>query len=469
MSTKRVKRSVVVSTLTTSFALVAAMTAILAGVITYIAWSFTFENYVRRNLQYSAEYIAQHAGAAYYSFDGWNFCSRAMIPQIAPRQDVVVQIFDSENRLIYDEGVFALPASNPYDRFELNTYGIEELSAGDENVVIAPIIVDFRQVGEVRVLPYESAGLLTPHDLEMRTTSLVALSVAGIIAIVASTLIGIAASRRLVKPILQVTEAAQRLRDGDEDARTGLTGSGEVSQLGLVFDRMADVIQHDRERERGMMSGVAHELRTPLMGIQATVEAIEDGIYPADSKHLSIILQETKRLTQLTDSLLELSRLENDKKELSLSVIDLSDPVNAVIAVNTARIEFAGLRLEVDLEPQLMVSADAARLQQAVTNLVTNSIRYTPEGGTITVRSYAEGKWARLSVTDTGIGISEEDLGHVFNRFWRADAARDRATGGTGIGLPIAKEIIERHNGSIEVESDKDVGATFTISLPRVE
>jgi signal transduction histidine kinase len=442
------------------------MTAMLAGLITYVTWSFAFDNYIRRNLQYSAEYVAQHAAQAYSTFDGWDFSYQALIPKVFPREDGIVQIFDSEGRLVYDEIAYA-SLTSPYTRSDFLARSTKELSPNNGDVIVVPIVVDYRQGGEVRICACGPTGFLTPHDLEMRATSLTALGIAGVIAVILSTLLGVVTSRRMVKPILQVTEAARRLRDGDETARTGLKGEGEVSQLGFVFDRMADVIQHDRERERRMTSGVAHELRTPLMGIQATVEAIEDGIYPADSKHLSIITEETKRLKHLTDSLLELSRLENEKEAFPLSLIDLNEPVDAVLAVNQARIERAGLSTEVDLTPELMVKANAARLQQAVTNLIVNAIRYTPKGGTLSVHSYADGRWVRLVISDTGIGMSEDDLVHAFSRFWRADEARARTTGGTGIGLPIAREIIDRHHGTIEVESNKGQGATFTISLPK--
>jgi len=443
------------------------MTAILAGVITYITWSFAFENYIRRNLQYSADYVAQHASAAYYVFDGWNFSYRTMIPQIAPRQDIIVQIFDNNELLLYDESTFN-SALCPATGNQPCPCELEELTAGGEGVVTAPIVVDLRRVGEVRVLAHGSTGLLTQHDLQMRNTSFLALSVAGVAAVIVSTFIGVISSRRLVNPILQVTEVAQRLRDGDEDARTNLAeDGGEISQLGFTLDRMADSIQHDRERERRMTSGVAHELRTPLMGIQATVEAIEDGIYPADGQHFSIISRETKRLTQLTDSLLELSRLENDQTEFPMSIIDLNDPIRASLEINAALLDSAGLRLQVDLTPQLKVNANANRLQQAVTNLLSNSIRYTPKGGTVVVRSYPKDDQVYVAIEDSGIGMSEEEVSHVFGRFWRADSARDRATGGTGIGLPITKEIVERHKGTIRAESKEGEGTTFTICLPR--
>ena len=465
----RVRHGSFATRLGLTFALIAAMTAVLAGAISYVAWSMAFENYVRKNLESTATYVATHAGSAYLLFDGWDFSYRAMIPQVAPRQDVIVQIFDNNDRLIYDESIFnPVVRDATHELFEV--HGERELDASNDDVITAPIIVDFVHVGEVRVYAYGSIGMLTAHDVEMRNTSLIALAAAGAIAVAVSTIIGLSYSRSLVTPISKVTQAAQHIRDGDESARSELQGDDEIAQLGITFDKMADAIQRARERDRRVAGDVAHELRTPLQGIQATVEAIEDGVYPADSKHLGIILNETQRLTGLTNSILELSRLEAGTSDFVQSLIDLNNPVQAAIAVNSARIESTDLHLRTQLSDQgLIVMGSAERLQQAVTNLLTNSIRYTPTGGTITVKTFAAAGRACVSVTDTGIGMTQTEIDQVFERFWRADSARDRATGGIGIGMPITREIVDRHDGEIVVESEKGVGTTFTIQIPLEE
>jgi len=467
---QKTKRSKFAIRLGFNFALVAAMTAILAGVISYVAWSFAFENYVRENLQSTANYVARHASSAYQMFHGWEFSHGAVIPQVSAQQDITVQIFDNDDRLIYDERhhspIIHGEAQGLFDEAIEGTQGTRELASDGENVFTAPVIVDFVRVGEVRVWAYSPTGLLTTHDLQLRNTVMIAVSASGIVAMMVSSFVGIMYSRRLVVPIRKVTVAAQRMRDGDENARSGLDGNSEIDQLGITFDKMADSIQNDRKYERRMMGDIAHEVRTPLMGIQSTAEAIEDGVYPADSEHLSIITNETKRLSRLTSALMELSRLKDDQIGFPVSLIDLNEPINAAVAVNSARAEALDLNLVLDLQPNIKVQANAERLQQAFTNLLSNSIRYTPEGGTVAVRTVAKDGFVYISVEDSGVGMCEKDVKHVFERFWRADDARDRATGGVGIGLPITKEIINRHNGEIFAESTLGVGTTFTIKLP---
>jgi len=448
------------------------MTAISGVLITYVAWSFAFESYVRRNLQDTADFVALHTVTAYSTYGGWDPAIGSAIPKVGPRQDVIVQIFDVRDNLVYDESLFGIRPHDLYDfggpPYDVQTTqsDIQMLQPEDRDVITAPVIVNSLQVGEVRLLAYGPAGLLTDHDLEMRTMSLLALATAGFVAICISTVIGIFYSRRLVMPIRQIADVAQRMRDGDEDARVSLAGDDDIAQLGRTFNRMADAVGKRRERERSMAGDVAHELRTPLMGIQATLEAIEDGIYPADTQHLQIISSETKRLTGLTNALLELTLLENYKEAFCLERIDVNEPVETSVAVSQARIESLGLTMVTDFTSDLQVNAHAARLQQAIMNLLSNAGRYTPKGGTITVRTYRQDSSARIAISDTGIGIDAEGLENIFRRFWRSDDARDFKKGGVGVGVPISKEIVDRHGGELTIESTKGEGTTCTIILP---
>jgi len=174
------------------------------------------------------------------------------------------------------------------------------------------------------------------------------------------------------------------------------------------------------------------------------------------------------RLARLADGILELTRLERGSVPFEMGRVDLASPVHAAVDTLAALMESRDLTLAVDVAEGVFVNGDADRLQQALSNLLSNAARYTPSGGRITVRVAAEGDQAVAEVSDTGIGISESDLTHVFSRFWRADAARESTTGGLGIGLAVTKEIVDRHKGSIGVESTLGAGTRFTIRLPRL-
>jgi len=467
------RASVFSSRLGFAFALVAAFTAILAGVITFLVWNYQFNDYVQQNLQATADTTAISAEQAYEVFGGWNFSAYQAIPQVGARADVGVQILDLKQNVIYDESALRQQEQGILNQnMGGDPFSTPVPSSGQPTgkIFTSPVVVGNQIVGTVRVWAYGTGGLLSSHDVAMRTGMMVALGFSACVAILVATLAGVGYSRRIVRPIYRITDAAAALRDGEAGARTGLTGTDEISQLGETFDNMADSIEADRKLERQMTSDVAHELKTPLMGIQATVEAIEDGIFPADSAHLSTISHETQRLTRLTNGILELSRLEAGSLPFQMKRISADQPARAALDIHGQLIESSGLQILSELTGGYYIWGDADRLQQAIGNLLSNAVRYTPEGGTIMLRGDYNKKTKSyiVSVIDTGIGIKPNDLEKLFTRFWRADEARDRATGGIGIGLSITKEIIDRHKGTFEVTSEVGRGTSFSFALPTI-
>jgi signal transduction histidine kinase len=327
-------------------------------------------------------------------------------------------------------------------------------------------VVNGLKVGHVRVWAYGPGALLTDRDVQFRSGSLSALVIAALVAIALASSAGFWYARRLTRPIAAITNTARALRGGDRQARTGLHGGDEIAVLGRTFDEMADSIEADRELERRLTADVAHELRTPLQAIQAIVEAIQDGVLPADEERLATLHHETVRLARLADGILELTRLERGSVPFDLQRIELATPVRAAAESHVALIEAHELAFSTHLQSGVWVTADADRLQQAVGNLLSNAARYTPAGGSIELVLRTEPGCAFIEVTDTGIGIAEEDRARVFSRFWRADAARATATGGLGIGLAVTKEIVERHRGQILIEQPAAGGTRFVIRLP---
>ena len=471
------RSSVFSSRLGFAFALVAASTAVLAGIITFLVWNYEFNAYVRQNLQSIADTTAMAAETAYENYDGWSLSAWQVIPKVGARADIGVRILDTNGAVIYDESVLRQQQRGVLGpNMDGNPFYSDQIPSSVQPTgrsVTSPVLLsdaNNKQVGTVLVWAYGTGGLLSSHDVALRTSSMIALGFSACLAIIVATLAGIVYSRRLTRPINSVTNAAAALRDGEAGARTGLTGEDEIAQLGETFDKMADSIEADRKLERQLTSDVAHELKTPLMGIQATVEAIEDGIFPADRAHLSIINQETQRLTRLTNAILELSRLEAGSLPFQMKRIPADQAPRAALDVHGQLIESTGLQVYSEFETGYYIMGDADRLQQAIGNLLSNAARYTSEGGSIILRGDYDKKLKRyvISVTDTGIGIKPDDLEKLFTRFWRADEARDRATGGIGIGLSITREIVERHKGTIEVTSEGGKGTSFSLLLPVV-
>jgi signal transduction histidine kinase len=246
-----------------------------------------------------------------------------------------------------------------------------------------------------------------------------------------------------------------------------MSGEDAVGGLGRTLDEMAAAIEAEREFERRLTADVAHELRTPLQAIQATVEAMQDGVLPADGEHLGVVRNETVRMGRLADSILELSRLENRSLPFRLAPIDASLPLSRAVEAHRALLESLDLTVVTDIHEGATVSADSDRLTQAFSNLLSNAARYTPEGGTVTVALQAGPKQAVMTVSDTGIGIPEDQREHIFTRFWRSDAARERSRSGFGIGLAVVREIVEQHGGTVSFRSnDPGPGTTFEVRLP---
>ena len=293
-----------------------------------------------------------------------------------------------------------------------------------------------------------------------------ALIAGGCIALVIATVLGLLFANGIAQPIARISEAAASLRDGKLSARTGLHGDDELATLGETFDDMAESIERDRDLERQLIGDVAHELRTPLMAIQATVEAIQDGVFPADEEHLSTVQSETRRLGRLVEALLHLNRLENGTIVAKQERVDLTQLVEELTLAHEALIESSGLALSTDVAPGVVVNGDHDLLLQAVSNLLSNAVRYTPEGGQVEVVLSCEDGYACIAVSDTGVGIAEEDLDKVFSRFWRADSARSRVGGGLGVGLALVKEVADQHRGHVSVNSVLGEGSTFCIYVP---
>jgi len=449
--------------LAAAFASVAALTVILVAILISLVWNYQFDQYLKGNLQRIAQGVAQIAAEAYPAYGGWTIETLSTIPRFGAMSGVAVQITDAHSSLIYDDTTNYQSDGSQ----QAADAGNHNILRPDGSVMTAPVVVSGVRVGTVRVWAYGEGALLTDRDRQFRSGSLTALTMAALVAVAFASLGGLWFSKRLVRPITEMTETVQALRQGDRSARTGFDGDDEIAVLGRTFDEMADAIEADRELERRLTADVAHELRTPLQAIQATVEAMQDGVLPADEERLGIVRDETVRLARLADAILELTRLERGSLPFEMHRIELAGTVRAAVDPYQALVEATDLTLDVDLAPGIYVVADADRLQQAVGNLVGNAARYTPAGGSIRVSVRTDNGCAIVEVSDTGIGIAEEDRAHVFSRFWRADAARASSTGGLGIGLAVTKEIVERHKGTIAVNSRIDSGTRFTIKLPR--
>ena len=249
-----------------------------------------------------------------------------------------------------------------------------------------------------------------------------------------------------------------------------MSGSDDIGQLGETFDDMATSLERDLKLEHRLTGDVAHELRTPLMAMQATVEAMQDGVLPADDEHFETVASEVRRLSRLVDAMLKLSRLENGTAELKTERTDVVYLMKSLVSSQHALFHEKGLHLRfVDetSDGELYADIDPDMIREAVVNLMSNAMRYTDADGWVKVSVKQDRSDVLISVEDTGIGIAKEDIPQTFSRFWRSDVSRERVSGGLGVGLSLTKEIVDRHNGTIIVESELGKGTVFTLRIPQ--
>ncbi len=440
---------------TVAFVLVAAMTAVVAfGVLSFV-WQQHFQTYTRENIQRIADTTATAIGTKYANAGDWY--SGALSPASSASElseGVGVQVLDAGGSVLYDDS--------------RTTDSGSQISLAPQNassIATASIESNGEKVGTVRVWVYGSSTLLTQADQEFRNNSYQAMIFSSLLAMVIALILGFSFARGLVQPINRISRAAKRIGDGDLSARTELHGDDEIAQLGETFDAMAESVEKDRQLERRLTTDVAHELRTPLMAIQSTVEAMVDGVFEPDQERLETVNSEVQRLSRLVDAILKLSRLENRSTRLHMQVVNVGELIQSIISTHEAFVHDQGLELVYRPQEDVYIYADPDMIRQATANLISNAVRYTPEG-TVTVTVKKGNEMASIAVSDTGIGISDEEAKMVFSRFWRADAGRNRAQGGLGVGLSLVKEIVDQHDGFVRVEGAKDVGSTFTIFIP---
>ncbi|PKN98429.1 MAG: two-component sensor histidine kinase [Chloroflexi bacterium HGW-Chloroflexi-4] len=301
-----------------------------------------------------------------------------------------------------------------------------------------------------------------------------ALSLATIIALLAAVVASFLISRQVVEPIQRLMKLSRKIAAGEYEERLQISGNvqgnqlDELDQLALSFNQMADKLEKTESMRRQLIGDVTHEMRTPLSAIKGYMEGLIDGVISATPETYNQVYAEADRLQRLVNDLQELSRVEAGTYQLKIESATPTLLVETVVNNFNRQFDEKGLILKHTYEANLpKVSVDKDRIVQVLTNLVGNALQYTPTGGVVTISVSRVKNEVNFEVTDTGIGISPEHLSLIFNRFYRTDKSRTRASGGSGIGLTIAQALVKAHHGRIWVKSaGEGEGTSIYFTLP---
>lgn len=359
-------------------------------------------------------------------------------------------LLDAQGRVVIDHGSTNTPLVGKYIPLQAKE-------------IIQPILINNVQVG---TLVMDRALLARP--LQLIISLIGPTAIISILLGILTLIIGLLLMRRVINPLSEVIAAAQAVSQGDLSARVPVqTRNDDLSALSDHFNHMADELERSDKQRRNMLADIAHELRTPITILRGRLEGILDGVYPADEAHIAPALEETYLLERLVEDLRLLALAEAKQLRFELKPVQLDYLAETTLGLFSAQAGEKNVRLHMEAESNLPeVQVDPQRFQQVIGNLIDNSLRYTPPGSAIELTIKRDERMVVLTVADEGTGIPENELEHVFDRFWRGEKSRARATGGAGLGLSIARQLVEAQGGQISASNRSPKGFEVQIRLP---
>lgn len=430
-----------------------------------------FRTFLGKNTQAEQTHLVESLAAYHLAHDGWTdidlYLSRNVRGQ-AGNSDTPPSGTRGMRWMAMQESGYLLLDENRTVIYSMlaneigNTFSEKQASAGSEIRVEGVLVGYLLPRHLLSALPENFSDLLLD---QLKQASLWAALFSGMIAVILAVIL----ANLIMRPVKALTVAANHLAAGDLSQRVQIKGKTELSALGQTFNSMAQSLEEAEQRRKALTADVAHELRNPLAVQQAHLEALQDGIYPLTQESLMPILQQNLLLTRLVEDLRTLSLADAGQLQLQPRRVDVAALLTRVLTVHQAQLLAKNIRLRYDPPAQMVQTLlDAERIEQVLHNLLQNALRHTPQNGQIDVVLTQDAEKLLVSVHDSGAGIPPEALPYVFERFYRADKARDRFSGGSGLGLSIARKLAEMHHGSLSAANHPQGGAIFTLMLPLV-
>jgi signal transduction histidine kinase len=375
--------------------------------------------------------------------------SSTSIRALRPDWNQIILV-DNQGRVVLDHGSAETPL-------------VGTIYQPQSNVTEQPLTLNNQVVGTIWI----ERGEL-PRAVQLIITLIGPVAIISVLLGILTLVTGLLLMRRMINPLSEVIAAAHAVSQGDLSARVPVQArKDDLSALSDHFNHMADELERADSDRRNMLADIAHELRTPLTILRGRLEGILDGVYPADEAHIAPALEETYLLERLVEDLRLLALAEANQLRFELKSVRLDELCETILGLFSAQAAEKNVQLNLKAEADLPeVLVDPQRFQQVVGNLIDNALRYTPEGSLIDLAIQRHNKSVILSVADSGPGIPKDELPHVFDRFWRSEKSRTRSTGGAGLGLSIARRLVEAQGGEISVHNREPRGFEVQISLP---
>lgn len=338
-------------------------------------------------------------------------------------------------------------------------------------LIIASVVIvnathyHFQLYGKEASVLQPSDSMLNSH-LEQAIIQSVILTVT--LALILASLMSIYLARRISKPLVQMKQAALTMSEGEWSVRSPTNTQDEMADLGKALNTLAEQLQKQQELRQSMTENIAHELRTPLATLKSMMIAIGDGIWEPTKERIESCQDEIDRLIYLVSDLEQLNEMASPDFKLEKSEFEFIELLEKIVRLNEAAFTEKKVELRLRMYTKIRVYWDENRMTQVINNLLSNALKFTPSGGTVHIAAQEDTHRVILSIQDTGIGIPEKDRSLIFERFYRVDKSRSRKTGGKGLGLAIAKSIVEAHGGRIWVKKvNEDKGMTIIMNIPR--
>ena len=457
--------------LAAGFAFIVLITVAVISVTANGLISRQFEQYVAQQRKMSSEQLAQSLSFQYHAEDGtWNVDYIHGLGMYALKDGYLIRLSDAEGQVIWDAENHDMTLCHQIMQ-DIRTQMSQRRPDLDGN--FTTYRYDLKQNDEVigyLDVSYYSPYYLNESDFRFLDSLNRILLVVGICAATAAAAAGAVLAKSLSVPLLKVTEITRKISDGDYGARleTENGQTQEIAALSGAVNHMAESLERQETLRRRLTSDVAHELRTPVANVSLNLEMMLDEVWEPTKDRLQSCYEELGRISGIISDLEKLRQMEAENMNLELEPVNLLELAQAVETAFEPDLKKKKLTCEVS-EEAAAVMGDQRRLHQVIFNLVSNAVKYSTEGGTIQIRVKQEKHKAVLIVEDQGIGMAEEELPLIFERFYRTDLSRSRKTGGAGIGLAIVKAIVQAHQGTVTVTSKVGCGSRFTVTLPAGE